>query len=270
MGDDQLSHRIADKRVLKLVKGWLRAGVMDENTQYKTWLGTPQGAVISPLLANIYLHYVLDLWVQQWRKRHARGEVYIVRYADDFVMGFQYKKDAEQFKLSLQIRLADFKLSLNESKTQLIEFGRFAKRNRQNRTEGKPKTFDFLGFTHICSVRWGSEQFALLRVSIKKKLRAKIREIKETLRRNINRSPYETGKWLNKVLTGYFNYFAVPRNGKSLGVMRTEVCKLWLKTLRRRSQKGRKLNWQAMNKLVRFFIPHTRIRHPYPNQRFHL
>ena len=265
-----LSHRIADKRVLKLVKGWLKAGVMDEHTKHKTLVGTPQGAVISPLLANIFLHYVLDLWVQQWRKRHARGDIYIVRYADDFVMGFQYKNDAEQFKIDLKKRLSDFKLSLNESKTQLIEFGRFAKSNRRARKESKPKTFDFLGFTHICSVRWGSEQFALLRVSIKKKLRAKIREIKETLRRNINRSPYETGKWLNKVLTGYFNYFAVPRNGHSLNVMRTEVCKLWLKTLRRRSQKGRKLNWQVLNKFVRFFIPHTRIRHPYPNQRFHL
>ncbi len=263
-----LSHRIADKRVLNLVKGWLSAGVMDKHTQLKTWVGTPQGAVISPLLANIYLHYALDLWVHQWRKRHARGDIYIVRYADDFVMGFQYKSDAEQFKFFLQKRLSDFKLSLNESKTKLIEFGRFAISNRQARKECKPKTFDFLGFTHICSVRRSSSQFALLRVSINKKLRDKIREIKEVLRFKINRPPYETGRWLNKVLTGYFNYFAVPRNGHSLNVMRTEVCKLWLKTLRRRSQKGKKLNWQALNRLVRFFIPHTRIRHPYPNQRF--
>jgi RNA-directed DNA polymerase len=170
----------------------------------------------------------------------------------------------------LQKRLSDFKLSLNKSKTQLIEFGRFAKINRQARKESKPKTFYFLGFTHIYLVRWGSDQFTLLRTSIKKKLRAKIREIKEALRRRINRPPYETGQWLNKVLTGYFNYFAVPRNGQSLGVMRTEVCKLWLKILRRRSQKGRKLNWHKMNRWVRFFIPLTRIRHPHPNQRFHL
>lgn len=265
-----LAHRIADKRIFRLVQGWLSAGVVDGDSKHKTWVGTPQGAVISPLLANIYLHYALDLWVHQWRQRHARGEVYIIRYADDFIIGLQYQSDGHRIKQALQQRLATFELRFNESKTQLIEFGRFAKANRQQRGQRRPKTFDFLGFTHICSQRKSDGRFALVRHSIKKRLKAKLQEIKETFRRKINHSPYELGKWVKRVLTGYFNYFAVPGNKHCLGVMRTEVCKLWIKALRRRSQKGRNFNWLRMSALIKRFIPHTRIRHPYPNQRFHL
>jgi RNA-directed DNA polymerase len=263
-----LAHRIADKRIQRLVKGWLRAGVMEDGARHQTWVGTPQGGVISPLLANIYLHYVLDLWVHQWRKRHARGEVCIVRYADDFVVGFQYQNDGYQLKQHLKQRLALFNLSFNEDKTHLIEFGRFAGSNRRQRGARKPETFDFLGFTHICSRRLSDGKFRLLRHSIKKKLRAKLKEIKEILMRNRHKSPFEMGLWIQRVLTGYFNYFAVPSNSQTLNVMRTEVCKAWLKALRRRSQKGRKFNWARMKKFVQFFIPHTRVRHCYPNQRF--
>jgi RNA-directed DNA polymerase len=265
-----LGHRIADKRLLRLVKSWLSASVVEGNMKHKTWVGTPQGSVISPILANIYLHYALDLWVHQWRKRQARGEVYIVRYADDFIIGLQYQSDGHRLKQALEERLSAFNLSFNESKTHLIEFGRFARANRKQRGQRKPETFDFLGFTHICSQRRNDGRFALLRLSIKKRLKAKLKQIKATLMKHRHKSPYEQGNWIKRVLTGYFNYFAIPGNGKSLGVMRTEVCRLWLKVLRRRSQKGRNFNWQRMKRLINIFIPHTRIRHPYPNQRFHL
>lgn len=265
-----LEQRIADKRILRLIKGWLSACVMEDKCTHKTWVGTPQGAVISPLLANIYLHYALDLWVHQWRKRHARGEVYIVRYADDFVIGLQYETDGILIKQALQQRLAKFDLCFNEEKTQLIEFGRFARSNRQTRGQRKPETFDFLGFTHICSQARFNGKFKLVRHSIKKRLRAKLKQIKEQLNKKRHLSPYEVGLWVKRVLTGYFNYFAVPNNGRALMVMRTEVCRMWLKSLRRRSHKGRNFNWRRMTKLVNLFIPHTRIRHPYPNQRFHL
>lgn len=265
-----LAHRISDKRVLRLINNWLTVGVVDGDTKQTSWVGTPQGAVISPLLANIFLHYVLDLWLVQWRNRHARGEVYIVRYADDFVIGFQYKSDGFRLKYELTKRLAAFSLSLNESKTHLIEFGRFAHINRRQRNQGKPKTFNFLGFTHICSVRRNDGQFKLLRLSIKERLRAKLKHIKEVLMKTRHKSPYDVGQWLKRALTGYFNYFAVPDNGQSIRTMRTEVCKLWIKALRRRSQKGKSFNWQRMKGLIWIFIPHTRNRHPYPNQRFTL
>lgn len=264
-----LNLRIADKRVLRLIQGWLSAGVVDGEERHKSFVGTPQGGVISPLLANIYLHYALDLWLKQWRKRYARGDVYIVRYADDFVVGLQYQSDGHQLMNALRVRLAKFGLSLNESKTHLIEFGRFALSNRQERNLSKPETFDFLGFTHICSLR-RDNCFKLLRVSIKKKLKAQLGKIKERLMKTRHKSVFEVGNWLQRSLTGYFNYFAVPGNKVSLNTMRTEVCKLWIRALRRRSQKGENFNWQRMQKLIRIFIPHTRIRHPYPSQRFTL
>ena len=265
-----LAWRIADKRVLRLIQSWLSAGVVDGDDKHKSFVGTPQGGVISPLLANIYLHYALDLWVQQWRKRHARGEVYIVRYADDFVIGLQYQSDGHRIKEAIQARLAKFKLRLNKSKTHLLEFGRFAKQNRQQRGQSKPETFDFLGFTHICSQRRNDGGFQLMRLSIKKRLKAKLAHIKEQLMKTRHKSIFEVGNWLKRSLTGYFNYFAVPGNKSSLNTMRTEVCKLWIKTLRRRSQKGSNFNWQRMAKLIRIFIPHTRLRHPYPSRRFTL
>ncbi len=266
----QIRHRICDERVLKLITSWLTAGVMDGHTRCKSEIGTPQGAVISPLLANIYLHYALDKWVVEWRLHEARGEVYIIRYADDFVMGFQYKDDGERFKRALETRLGDFKLSLHSDKTQLIEFGRFAKSNREQRGVGKPKSFDFLGFTHICSIRRDNGKFKLMRGSIKKKLRNKIKQIGHTLMQYRHKPLWELGSWLRKVLTGYYNYFAIPGNHTSLQMMRTEVARAWIKAMRRRSQKGRNFNWFKMQRWINRFSPHTRVRHPYPNQRFHL
>ena len=233
----QIRHRICDERVLRLITSWLTAGVMDGHTRYKSEIGTPQGAVISPLLANIYLHYALDKWVVEWRLHEARGEVYIIRYADDFVMGFQYQDDGERFKRALETRLGDFKLSLHSGKTQLIEFGRFAKSNREQRGVGKPKSFDFLGFTHICSIRRDNGKFKLMRESIKKRLRDKIKQIGNTLMQYRHKPLWELGSWLRKVLTGYYNYFAIPGNHTSLQMMRTEVARAWIKAMRRRSQK---------------------------------
>ena len=265
-----IAHRVTDKRVQRLIKGWLKAGVMDGHTQHKSRVGTPQGAVISPLLANIYLHYVLDLWVHQWRQRHARGEVYIIRYADDFVVGFQYQDDGRRLLRALEMRLGEFKLSLNKDKTHLIEFGRFAISNRQQRGVNKPETFDFLGFTHICAIRRDNGSFKLLRESIKKKLRSKIKQISERLMQHRHKPLYEMGVWVRKVLTGYYNYFAIPGNHASIQLLRTTVNRAWLKALRRRSHKGRKFNWCKMQRWINQFSPHTRVRHPYPNQRFHL
>jgi RNA-directed DNA polymerase len=265
-----LGHRIADPRILRLVKGWLSAGVMDGKEKHKTHEGTPQGAVISPLLANIYLHYVLDLWVHQWRKRYATGEIYIVRYADDFVIGAQYQREANALLRVLKQRLHNFSLKLNEEKTKLIEFGRFARSNRKERRQPKPETFDFLGFTHICGERRSDGGFQLMRLGIKSKVRALLDKIKTNLRRHINSSPYDVGLWIRRVLNGYFNYFSIPGNKARIAMIRTEVCKYWLKVLRRRSQKGQNFNWLRIKKFVMLFIPHTRIRHPYPNQRFQL
>ena len=267
---DFIRRRIRDERVLKLISSWLTAGVMDGHTRRKSEVGTPQGAVISPLLANIYLHYALDKWVVEWRLHEARGEVYIIRYADDFVMGFQYLDDGEHFKRAADIRFGKVNLSFNTDKTHLIEFGRFAKSNREQRGLGKPKSFDFLGFTHICSTRRGNSKFKLMRESIKKKLRDKIRKISKTLMQYRHKPLWELGGWLNKVLTGYYNYFAIPGNQTSIQMMRTEVARGWIKALRRRSQKGSNFNWLKMQRWINRFSPHTRVRHPYPNQRFHL
>lgn len=262
-----LEHRIADRRVLRLIKGWLTAKVQDGKQSQKSSLGTPQGGVISPLLANIYLHYVLDLWLQQWRKRRSRGDVYIVRYADDFIIGCQYRDDADGLLHAIKQRFAKFALSLNEQKTKLIEFGRFAGQNRAQRGQSKPDTFDFLGFTHACGEALSSGKFMLKRYTIKKKARAFLARVKAFIRNGICYSPYAVGNKLKQILTGYFNYFAIPGNQACIGMIRTEVCKYWLRTLRRRSQKGRTFNWQRLKGLVMLFIPHTRVRHPYPNQR---
>ncbi len=261
-----LQHRIADKRLLQLIKQMLKAGVVEDCRYSKTVIGTPQGAVISPLLANIYLHYVLDLWAHQWRKRNARGECYIVRYADDSVLGFQYRSDGLHFMAALKDRLGKFGLSLNGEKTKLVEFGRFAISNRKERRQGKPDTFDFLGFTHICSVRRSDGGFMLKRFTIAKKLRAKIKDIKQTLLKNRHRDVFEQGKWLKSVVQGHNNYFAVPGNLKALNQFRREVCRAWVKALRKRSQKHR-ITWKKMQKVFKLFIPSAKILHPYPSIR---
>ncbi len=261
-----IEHRITDQRILRLIRKFLRAGVSEEGEWSKTEVGTPQGAVISSLLSNIYLHYVLDQWVDQRRKRHARGEVYIVRYADDVVMGFQYKSDAEQFQSELQERLRKFGLEMHEGKTQLIEFGRFAIENRKERGEGKPKSFDFLGFTHICSKKKNG-RFTIYRKTITKRLRAKIKEVKEKLSKNRHKPISEQGSWLKAVMRGHFNYYGVPGNRKALDTFRTQIQRSWLQALRKRSQKARSLTWERMKKLITTWLPTARVVHPYPNQR---
>jgi hypothetical protein len=228
--------------------------------------GTPQGATISPLLANLYLHYVLDLWAHQWRKRHARGEVYLVRFADDFVVGFEHKDDAERFLCELRERLAKFALELNADKTRLIEFGRYAAANRERRGQSKPETFDFLGFTHACDRRKDGS-FIVLRQTMRSRMTRKLKEVKAELRIRRHHPISEQGKWLRSVVGGYFRYHAVPRNGPALCAFRHRVAHLWRRALRRRSQKDR-TRWRHMGKLLRTYLPTPRILHPYPNVRF--
>lgn len=223
--------------------------------------------MISPLLANIYLHYVLDLWVNWWRRHQTRGEVYIVRYADDFVVGFQYRSDAERFQKELTQRMAKFGLELHDGKTRLIEFGRFASEDRKERGEGKPETFDFLGFTHICAKRKADGGFTLRRKTIAKRLRAKVSEVKEALIRCRHRPMPEQGGWLKSVVQGHFNYYGVPGNRKALDAFRTQIGQIWLRVLRRRSQKGRSLTWARFQRWIKTWIPTARVVHPYPNQR---
>ena len=262
-----LEHRIGDRRILRLIKKWLRAGVSEGGEWSKSVVGTPQGAVISPLLANIYLHYVLGLWVQQWRKSHARGEVIIVRYADDSVMGFQYRQDAERFWGELESRLQKFGLEIHADKTRLIEFGRFALANRHARGEGKPETFNFLGFTHICARRRKDGQFTVKRKSIAKRLRSKVKDVVATLNQKRHRSLPEQGGWLRRVIQGYFNYHGVPGNREALDAFRTLLARAWHRSLRRRSQKARKLTWARMRAIVDRWLPRPYILHPYPNVR---
>jgi group II intron reverse transcriptase/maturase len=261
-----VEHRVGDPKMLRLIRKFLRAGISEDGEWSKTVVGTPQGAVISSLLSNIYLHYALDLWVEQWRKRHARGEVYIVRYADDFVMGFQNRWDAIRFQAELKERLAKFGLEVHEGKTRLIEFGRFAVGNRQGREQGKPETFDFLGFTHICS-RKRNGNFTIYRKTIVKRLRAKIKDVREKLFRNRHRPPSVQGAWLRAVMQGHFNYFGVPGNRKALDTFRTQIQHSWIEALRRRSHKARSLTWERMKRLIKTWLPTARITHPYPNQR---
>ena len=261
-----IEHRIADRRIQRLIAKWLRAGVSDDGKWERTTEGTRQGAVISPLLANVYLHYVFDLWANHWRKTQAQGDVIIVRYCDDFVVGFQHKTEAERFLRELQERLHTFELELNPDKTRLIEFGRFAASNREQRGQGKPETFDFLGFTHCCSkTRHG--WFTLKRYSIAKRFRLRLRDIKEQLRKRMHLPLHTQGRWLRAVVQGWYNYHAVPGNIDRLEQFRIQVTRIWLRTLRRRSQKGRCWNWEHMAKLSDTWLPYPRILHPYPNQR---
>jgi RNA-directed DNA polymerase len=262
-----VEHRVADPRILRLIRKFLRAGVSEDGQWSKTEVGTPQGAVISPLLANIYLHYVLDLWVQRWRCHHARGEVYIVRFADDFVLGFQYRSDAQRFQGELVQRLAKFGLELHEAKSRLIEFGRFAATNRKERGEGKPETFDFLGFTHYCAKRRSDGSFTVRRKTIAKRLRVKLKEVRQKLRRKSHLPISMQGQWLRSVIRGHVNYYGVSGNFDALKTFRREAVQAWLKALRRRSQKGRTLTWSRFGRWVEKWIPKVRIVHPYPKLR---
>jgi len=258
--------RIGDRRVIRLIRKWLKVGVMEDGVVAPSKVGTPQGAVISPLLANIYLHYAFDLWAQQWRRRHAHGNVIIVRYADDTVVGFEHETDAKRFLAELHQRMAEFGLSLHPDKTRLIEFGRYAAQNRKRRGLGKPETFDFLGFTHICG-RSRTGRFQLRRKSRRDRMQAKLREIKEGLRRRWHEPIPTQGQWLRQVVTGWFNYHAVPLNRAALNAFRFHVVRLWLNRLRRRSQKDR-TTWQRMGAIANYWLPHPRTLHPWPRARF--
>ncbi len=262
-----LKRRIADPRMLRLIRKWLRAGVSEDGEWSRTEVGTPQGSVISPLLSNIYLHYVLDQWVTEWRKNKAIGEVIIVRYADDFVMGFQYRREAERFLGEMKERFDQYGLEIHREKTRLIEFGRFAEANRTERGEGKPETFDFLGFTHICSRTQKGNRFTIRRKTIAKRLRTKLKEVREAIIRRRHEPVPALGKWLRSVIQGHLNYFAVPGNRKAIDRFRTEINRAWLFALRRRSQKSRNLTWDRIKRLIKTWIPTAKTQHPYPNQR---
>jgi len=261
-----VEHRVADRRVLRLIQKWLNAGILEDGKWSETESGTPQGAVASPLLANVYLHYAFDLWVHAWRQKWAQGEVVIVRYADDTVLGFQYQKDADRFLEHLRERLKKFGLDLHPDKTRRIEFGRFAEQNRKARGEGKPEAFDFLGFTHI-SGRNRHGRFALKRKTIAKRMRAKLQEIKQELRRRMHDPIEQTGRWLQSVVQGYFNYHAIPGNMQRLHVYRERVTRHWRWVLRRRGQKHRP-TWARIRRLVEHWLPRPRVLHPYPDVRF--
>jgi len=261
-----LEHRIADRRVLGLIQKWLRAGVIENGEWSTTDTGTAQGASASPLLANVYLHYVFDLWADQWRRRHARGEVTIVRFADDYVVGFEHRDDAERFLVALRDRLTQFGLELAKEKTRLIEFGRFAARDRAGRGEPKPETFEFLGFTHICaSTKTG--RFKLKRVTSKKKMRAKLKSVKTEMRKRMHDPIPEQGRWLTSVLGGHYRYYAVPDNIDALQAFRAGVVFNWQRTLSRRSQKGH-VSWKDMWRIADRWLPQPRILHPWPTVRF--
>jgi RNA-directed DNA polymerase len=260
-----LEHRIADRRVLRLIQKWLSAGVIEEGTWTACEEGVPQGASVSPLLANVYLHYVLDLWAHQWRRRHARGEVIVVRFADDFVVGFEHRDDAERFWADLRDRLAGFCLELAADKTRLIEFGRFAARDRAARGLGRPETFQFLGFTHICA-KTRAGRFKL-RITDSKRRRAKLREVKAECRRRQHLSIPEQGRWLGSVVRGHFAYYAVPDNSEALHAFRDKLVRHWLRALRRRSQRTR-MTWKRTYRLEDRWLPRVRVLHPWPDDRF--
>jgi group II intron reverse transcriptase/maturase len=261
-----VEHRIGDRRIIRLIRKWLTAGVMENGVVTVSERGTGQGAVISPLLANIYLHYVLDLWAVRWRQREAAGDMIIVRYADDFIVGFQHESEARRFRDEMRERLGKFALSLHPEKTRLIEFGRFAAERRQRRGLGKPETFNFLGFTVICG-KTRAGKFQIKRRTRADRMRAKLKMIKEEMRRRMHLPIPEQGKWLWYVINGYFNYHAVPTNGQALHVFRHHVTDLWRRTLRRRSQKDR-LTWERMTQLVNDWLPKPMILHPWPSDRF--
>jgi group II intron reverse transcriptase/maturase len=258
-----VEHRISDKRVLRHIRKWLNAGVLEDGKLAYSEEGVPQGGSISPLLANVYLHYVFDLWVNQWRRKHANGNIIIVRFCDDFVVGFQYRKDAERFHMDLEKRFSEFNLELHEGKTQLIEFGRFAAQNRKRQCKGKPETFNFLGFTHICG-RNRNGKFNVYRHSNSKRIRAKLKVLKIELRRRLHKPIPDVGRWLRVVLLGHYRYYGLPGNSRKLEAFRYHLSRLWYKTLIRRSQRKR-LNWERMSRLIDRWLPKPRIWHSYPD-----
>lgn len=261
-----LEHRIADTRMLRLILKWLKVGVLEDGVVVPGELGTGQGSVISPLLANVYLHYAFDLWAEQWRRREAKGDMIIVRYADDIVVGFQHETDAKRFRDDMGIRLAEFALTMHPEKTRLIEFGRFAAGNRARRGLGKPETFNFLGLTHICG-RSRRGKFLLMRHTRRDRMRAKLKAVKVELMRRRHEPILKQGRWLGQVVGGFFGYHAVPTNSSALSAFRYHVMDLWRRALRRRSQKDR-CTWAQIARLAVDFLPKPLIRHPWPRDRF--
>jgi RNA-directed DNA polymerase len=262
-----IEHRVADRRILRLIQKWLQAGVSEDGQWSETTTGVPQGSVASPLIANVYLHYVFDLWVEAWRRKVACGDVIVVRYADDLVVGFESRAEAERFREAFQERLAKFGLEVNAEKTRLIEFGRFAAQDRQQRGEGKPETFTFLGFTHYCGKRRGNGAFIVWRKTAKKRMVAKLKAIKVELRNRRHEPVASTGAWLQKVVAGYSQYHAVPGNLDSLRIFRQRLARLWRTALGRRSQRGT-LRWDQFTPIFNHWIPLPRVLHPYPLERF--
>jgi RNA-directed DNA polymerase len=248
-----VGHRIADRRVVRLIQKWLNAGVLEDGTRTRSEEGTPQGGSISPLLANVYLHYVFDLWAHRWRKRQARGDVIVVRYADDFIVGFQHRAEAERFLAELRERLAKFSLELHPEKTRLLEFGPFAAEDRRRAGQGKPETFDFLGFTHICGKK-RSGRFTVVRQTIRKRLQAKLSAVKAELRRRLHDPIPVVGTWLRQVVSGHIRYYGVPMNRRALALFRFQVGWLWHRALARRSQTGT-VSWDRMRRLIERWLP---------------
>jgi len=261
-----VEHRIADQRVGRLIRKWLNAGVLADGVRTHSETGTVQGGSISPLLANIYLHYAFDLWVQQWRTTQARGDVIVVRYADDFLVGFQHRAEAERFLAALRERFAKFGLELHPDKTRLIEFGPFAAEDRRKRGLGKPETFDFLGFAHICGTKRSNGRFTVLRQTMRKRLTAKLAEVKAELKRRLHDPVPAVGQWLASVINGHCRYYGVPMNTPALHRFRFEVVRLWHRALCRRSQRVR-ITWDRMRRLVARYLPVARVYHPYPLRR---
>jgi group II intron reverse transcriptase/maturase len=260
-----LQHRVGDRRVVRLVQKWLNAGVLEQGTLTVSEQGTPQGGSASPLLANVYLHYAFDLWIQGWQRKQAHGDMLVVRFADDIVVGFQEKAEAERFRSELEQRLKQFNLELHPTKTRLLEFGRFAAERRQERGDGKPETFDFLGFTHICG-KTQKGKFTVLRQTIRKRLQAKLREVKLQLRKRMHGSVATVGGWLRAVVGGHNRYYGVPTNTAALNAFRRQVGRYWHHVLCRRSDRGY-VPWKRMQRLIRHWLPLVRICHPYPSQR---
>ena len=262
-----VKHRIADRRIHRLIQKWLTAGVSEDGAWSASVGGTPQGAVVSPLLSNVYLHYVFDLWVRQWRRRSATGDMMVVRYADDIVTGFEHRSDAERFLHDWKDRMRSFGLELHPDKTRLIEFGRHAVEQRKRRGEGKPETFDFLGFTHVCGTMRKTGRFIVKRQTIRKRLSAKLHALQQELRHRWHVPVNDVGRWLRSVVQGWLNYHAVPGNMDRLNAFRSQVIRHWFRALRRRSQR-RPMTWARYLRLVRRWIPSARILHPHPNVRF--
>lgn len=262
-----VEHRIADQRIVRLIQKWLKAGVMENGQRFETEEGTPQGAVISPILANLYLHYVLDVWTEAWRTKVAQGDVIIVRYADDAVLGFQYREDADRFLGQLRERVQKFGLELHPDKTRLIEFGRYAAERRKKRGEGKPETFNFLGFTHICGRSREKGYFTVHRTTLGKRMAAKLKDIQAKLRQRMHAKIGDTTEWLISTVRGYFQYHAVPDNEQRLKGFRNDVLRKWLRQLRRRSQRSR-WTWQNFQARLGAKLPPVEILHPWPTERF--